>query len=134
MTPQRVGTFLSLPLGLLFFATSALAQDETGTVSGSVLEEGTQRPLVGADVILDGTPYATIAGEDGRFELSDIPAGTHVIRASLIGYGSNEEEVTLGAGQSVTVEFSLQPAAVQLDALVAVGYGTQRRRIGRAHV
>lgn len=119
---------LALLLGVICATTSASAQEEGGTVSGRVLEDGTQRPLAGVNIVIEGTQRGTITDADGAFVLNGVPAGEHELAASLIGYGSQTLAVTVVANETANAEFSLQATAVQLDALVAVGYGTQRRR------
>jgi TonB-dependent starch-binding outer membrane protein SusC len=117
--------FTALVAGL-FWAAPLSAQD-AGTITGRVIDATTQRPLSGANVVIVGTQRGTITRPDGMFLLTAVPAGGHVIRASQIGYGSDQQDVSVAAGATATVNFELQPQAVVLDELVATGYGTQRR-------
>src|SRR5690606_37847952 len=57
-----------------------------------------------------------------------VPAGTHQVQASLIGYASQTVTVTVEVGQTASADFRLSQQAIALDEIVAVGYGTQRRR------
>jgi TonB-dependent starch-binding outer membrane protein SusC len=112
--------------GALLWAAMLSAQ-ETGTVTGRVVEEASLRPLSGANVLVEGTQRGTLTRADGTFLLAGVPAGTHQLRASLIGYGSQVQTVAVAAGQTVNVEFALQLQAVAMEEIVATGYGTQRR-------
>jgi TonB-linked SusC/RagA family outer membrane protein len=98
-----------------------------GTISGRVVDGSTQQPLAGASVILEGTDRGVLTQADGSFLLTGVPAGTHRVRASTIGYAAQTQEVTVSAQQTATVRFELQPQAVLMEEVVAVGYGTQRR-------
>jgi iron complex outermembrane receptor protein len=111
----------------LFGSSQLAAQGQTGTISGSVSDGATQEVLVGAIVEIGGTPRGTTTGTDGSFLLTDVPAGNYFVTARLLGYAPLTEEVTVPAGQMVTVEFSLVRQAVVMDAFVVTGYGTQRR-------
>jgi TonB-dependent starch-binding outer membrane protein SusC len=111
----------------LMLAVTASAQEPTGTVTGRVLDETSLRPLSGANVVLEGTQRGTLTRADGTFILPALPPGTHTLRASLIGYGSQAQEVTVTAGTSANVEFRLAQQAVALEEVVATGYGVQRR-------
>jgi TonB-dependent starch-binding outer membrane protein SusC len=123
-------TILPALAGILLWAAQASAQAQTGTITGRVVDGSTQRPLAAASVVIEGTQRGIVTRADGAFLLPNVPAGTHRLRASQVGYGNQVVEVTVAAGQSATAQFALQPQAVQLDELVAVGYGTQRRRGG----
>ena len=111
----------------LAILTPAAVWAQAGSVSGQVVDATSMQPISGANVVVVGTQLGTLTGPDGRFQISNVPAGTHQLRASLIGYGPQEMSVTVAAGGTGTANFSLQPQAVMLEELVAVGYGTQRR-------
>jgi TonB-dependent starch-binding outer membrane protein SusC len=119
--------FTCVLLGGLLWAAPLGAQNPTGSVTGRVVDGATMRPLAGANVMLEGTTRGVVTRPDGAFLLAAVPPGTHRVRASLVGYSAETREVTLTAGGSVTVQFALQPQAVALQEVVAVGYGTQRR-------
>ena len=97
-----------------------------GTIAGRVTEVSTGNPLAGVRVEVVGTRFSAVTGADGAFVLAGVPEGTHQVRASRIGYGSEEQTVSLSAGETATVRFTLGAEAIALEGLVAVGYGTQR--------
>lgn len=121
---QRIVLLL---LGLL--ATGELhAQARTGTIRGTVVDSTASRPVAGARVSVDGTSLSALTRADGSYSLGDVPEGTRTVRATSIGYGALTRTVTVVAGQSVVVDFSLARGAVQLEAFTVVGYGTQQQR------
>jgi TonB-linked SusC/RagA family outer membrane protein len=117
----------------LFLAslTPTVAQAQ-GTVNGRVLQTGTLRPLSGAQVSIPGTGLGRVVNAEGRFILTDVPAGSVIVRVDLIGFASQEKTVTVTSGQTVTVDFEMATQALSLDAIVVTGTagGTQRRAIG----
>jgi TonB-linked SusC/RagA family outer membrane protein len=129
---SRMGSIWALlALALLLGIPPAALQGQTGTITGEVLSEaGT--PLVGAQVLIDGTRRATMSDGQGRFQLTNVPEGSHRVRASVLGYRSETRVVQLSAGQTLTLEFRLAPSAIALDELVVTGTvgGTERRAIG----
>lgn len=114
-------------VGSLSWAIELAAQQPTGAITGRVIDGTTQEPVPAARVIIVGTPRAENTGNDGRFVLSGVAAGTHTLRASRIGYGAGQQGVTVTAGGTVDVSFALQPLAAVLEPIVVTGYGTQRR-------
>ena len=114
-------------LGGLLCTAPLHAQQSTGTISGQVVEALSQQPLGSVTVRLEGTRRETATRVDGNFTLADVPAGAYRIRATRIGYAPTVQDVTVAAGATATVQFSLQPAAAILEPVVVTGYGTQRR-------
>ncbi|MFB3113261.1 MAG: SusC/RagA family TonB-linked outer membrane protein, partial [Gemmatimonadales bacterium] len=100
---------------------------QTGTITGRVTDAATTGAAAGAGVEIEGTQRGTTTGPDGAFVLSNVPVGTHQVTARLIGYAPVTQEVTVMAGRTATVEFSLQRQAVVLDEILVTGYGAQRR-------
>lgn len=112
------GLLLAVPLG---------AQESTGTITGRVIDGPTQQPLAAVTVLVEGTQRGALTRPDGNYTLTDVPAGTHQLRTTRIGYTSATAQVTVAAGGTTTMNFELTPAAVVLEEMVSVGYGTQRR-------
>src|SRR5688500_6797801 len=102
-------------LAAALLSAGSLSGQERGTITGAVLEAATQRPLQGAQVAVAGTQIGTFTNQQGRFVLSNVPAGTHEIRSSLIGYGQATRAVNVVAGQTVNVDISLNETVVAID-------------------
>lgn len=115
-----------LLVAALFTATQASAQS-TGTVTGLV-SDANGAPLSGVAVTVGTGNLGTLSGQDGRFTIQNVPAGTHQVRAARLGFGEATQSVTVTAGQTASVNLSLTASAVELEGVVAVGYGTQLRR------
>jgi TonB-linked SusC/RagA family outer membrane protein len=122
---------LALVAGLL--GVAGLSAQNTGTVAGRVTEGATQEGLPGVTVTVttgaaDVAGRSTTTGADGRFSVGGVPAGAVTVRASRIGFGTVTRQVTVAAGQTATVELSMSAAAVLLEEVVAIGYGTRSSR------
>ncbi len=121
---------LSLAGALLCAAASLTpvgAQQPTGTITGQAIDSATRQPLVGVNVVVEGTGLGAITREDGTFAIVGVPAGTHTLRARRIGYASVPVVVNVSEGSAVSVTLALEKGAAVLDEIVVVGYTTQRR-------
>lgn len=107
---------------------AVLEAQDRGTVTGTVVEQGTNRPLAGVQVTVSGTQLGTLTNQQGRFLIANVPTGTRDVRASLIGYGAASRTVAVAAGQTETVTLTLAQSAVELDAVVVTATGEQRTR------
>jgi hypothetical protein len=80
----RLGWLLSL-LVLVWPASTTRAQ-ETGTLSGVVVNSWDGRPLPGVIITVRGTVLATTSDPTGRYRLEGVPAGEHSVRFSKSGF------------------------------------------------
>ncbi|MCH5719256.1 TonB-dependent receptor plug domain-containing protein [Niabella hibiscisoli] len=113
---------LCLLMGILCLGKLLAAQ--TPVISGTVKDESTGSPLSGVTVTLKNTSTATITDQNGNFTLA-ISAATRsvTVLCTMVGYQSKEVEINTGAAASI----SLSPASSNLDEVVVVGYGTQKK-------
>src|SRR5690606_24796026 len=116
----------ALLLALSLVLASGPSAQTPGRITGLVTSLSGE-PLAGAAVSVVGTTLGALSGPAGRYTIEEVPGGSHTLRASLLGYAEATAEVTLAAGQTATADLRLEPSAVQLEGIVAVGYGTQRR-------
>ncbi|MEJ2883198.1 TonB-dependent receptor [Pedobacter sp. GR22-6] len=91
------------------------------TVAGRVLDEK-GLPLAGASVKIKGSNVTVATDTEGRFRLENVVENA-VLQISFVGYLSLEEAV---AGRR-NLELRLQPDLQQLEQLVVVGYGSQKK-------
>jgi TonB-dependent starch-binding outer membrane protein SusC len=122
----------AMALAIAAMPTLAVAQD-TGTVAGSVVEAATQRPLAGVQVSVVGTRLGTLTNQEGRFLITNVPAGTQEVRATLIGYARGAEQVTVAPGATVTVNFTIRETAIELEGITVnpiTGREERRRELG----
>ncbi|WP_200979539.1 TonB-dependent receptor [Echinicola sp. 20G] len=89
-------------------------------ISGTITDEQ-GAPLPGATIRVKGTSLGTVTDLDGNFSIEVAEGG--VLQISYVGYVSQEIAVN---GQS-TISIQLEPDATQLDEMVVIGYGTQKR-------
>ena len=99
-------------------ASSAFAQDRN--VTGTILDE-TDTGIAGAYVVVKGETRGAMTDDQGRFNISVSPSD--VLVASFLGY--LDEEVKVGDQTKITIK--LVPAANELEGVVKVAYGTQRK-------
>ena len=111
---------------LLFMLVGLSAYGQTGRINGTVVDGTTGETLPGASVLVEGTTTGSITDFDGRFEFS-APAGELTVVASFVGYLPARRQVTLAAGETVTINFELASDVQLLEEFVVIGYGIQRR-------
>ena len=101
-------------------ASDCLAQSQTAT--GNVVSKTDGLPLPGVNVVVKGTTIGTITDFDGNFSLQTENGKTLVF--SFLGF-KNQEVVYSGA----PIKISLEEEASDLDEVVVVGYGVQKKKL-----
>lgn len=105
----------------LFYGAGVSAQ-ESLKVSGKVADNNAA-PLAGVTVLIKGTKTATVTGPDGGFSIT-APSASAVLVFSYVGY--QIQEVALGGQTSFDIR--LAPLNANMNEVVVVGYGTQKKR------
>jgi len=99
--------------------TSALQQQK---ISGTVIDATSNEPIIGANVVVEGTTIGAVTDANGKFSL-DIPKADAVLVVSFLGF--NSERVSI-SGQS-NIEVKLIPDVKNVGEVVVVGYGVQKK-------
>ena len=113
----------TLPVGFLHATPStphAYVTQQSGECEG-VVKDINGEPIIGASVSVKGTQSGMITDLDGKFHFADIKPGA-VLEISYIGY--IKQTVTWN-GQPLNI--ILQEDTQQLDEVVVVGFGTQKK-------
>lgn len=108
-------------VGLLMMVVSvAFAQK---TVMGSIADGETNEPIIGATVQVTGTKAGAVSDLEGNFVVQ-VPKGAKTITISYVGYESQVIDVT---GSATHFNIRLQVSDNDLNEVVVVGYGTQKK-------
>jgi len=116
---KRIFTISGLVLFCFFFINSAFAQNIT--VKGKVTDAATGESLIGVSVAVKGTTTGTQTDVNGAYSLAAPSTATLVF--TYIGYVS--QEVAVGGRNSIDV--ILAASNSELQQVVVIGYGTQRK-------
>src|SRR6218665_1864241 len=109
--------FLLLSAGRLYAQTGAKI-----SITGKVSDDNDNTPLIGATIAEKGTNNGTTSDAEGNYKISVSPGASIV--ASFIGYISQEIDVD----NLSIINLSLKADQQQLQDVVVVGYGTQRKK------
>ncbi len=110
-------------LMLLFLVVAQLGFSQGKTVTGTVTDSKDGTPVANASVTIKGTNRGTTTDPNGVFRIA-VDNNSAVLVISSVGF--NRQEVTVGALADLSV--SLVASQNNLNEVVVVGYGTQRKR------
>lgn len=108
-----------LMIFMAFISLQVYAQDVK--VSGNIFAVADKLPIIGANILVEGTTIGTVSDVDGNFSLN-VPKNSTII-VSYIGCETQKIKVT-GAK---TLNIGLKDDAIGLEDVVVIGYGSQRK-------
>lgn len=112
---------------LALLTPRSLSAQATGRITGIVTsDQGT--PIVGAQLVIEGTSLGGLTTDNGRYTIAGVPAGARTVRAQRIGFAPQTQTVSVGDGETATADFRLPTLATRLTSQVVVGYTTQLSR------
>lgn len=101
----------------LFMVTLSLAQSK-GTITGVLTDKDmNNETLPFANVMIKGTTIGATTDEDGKYTLS-VPAGTHTVVFSFLGYETETETITIKSGETIKLNKALGAGSVQIDEVI----------------
>ena len=112
--------FLAILSGLLMILSANAQTGTTINVRGSVTD-GNGEPLIGVNILVEGTSSGTVTDYDGNFQLQ-VPADA-ILNVSYIGYRPQQ----IAVNNRTTIRIVLVEDTELLDELVVIGYGTVRK-------
>ena len=80
----------------------------TGSITGTVTDSETGRPLAGAQVVVAGSVRSTVSNASGEYVMN-FSAGGVTLECSTLGYARQQRTTTVREGQVTTENFALAP-------------------------
>ena len=108
-------------LALCFFS---FASGQSIEISGTITDSESGFPIPGVNVLVKNTTNGAVTDFDGNFTISNVEPGS-TLTFSYIGYVT--AEVTVNDDSNLNI--NLDPDVSQLDEVVIVGYGSQKKSV-----
>jgi iron complex outermembrane receptor protein len=116
--------YLLFPLVVCAAATTAQAQT-TGTITGRITNRN-GGAVEAVSVGLQGQTKGDITDEQGRFRIRQVAPGQYTLVVSAVGLKTEQQTVTVTAGQTATVNVALAESAAELKEVVVSGARTNK--------
>jgi len=102
----RFRTVLTFTLVMVLASVAAVAQNGTGTITGTVTGPA-GGVISNCRVTVDGSNQEAVTALDGSYRLAPVPAGEHTLTFEYLGLVTGTTTVTVVAGQTVTGDITL---------------------------
>ena len=103
---------------------TAILYASTGSITGVVIDVDNHQPLVGANVIIDGSDIGAACGYNGEFQINNISVGSYTVTVSMIGYSAvSRANVNIYSNRQTPLKFYLNPSIIKgQEVIVKSGY------------
>ncbi|HSP88045.1 MAG TPA: carboxypeptidase-like regulatory domain-containing protein, partial [Ignavibacteriaceae bacterium] len=107
----------SLILFLLIIPTQA----QTGKISGTIADSRTNTPLIGANVLIEGTTLGAATDLEGYYSIINVPPGSYSLKISSIGYATQTiVDVSVNINQTTLINIQLSEETIETEEVVIV--------------
>lgn len=101
-----------------FFFIDAFAAS-TGKISGKVTDQSTGEPIIGANVLIEGTYLGSASDVDGNFFILNIPPGKYSVKCQVIGYKIFiQTNIIVNADLTTKCDFKLEIGVIEGDEII----------------
>lgn len=110
-----------LAMLLLLLGTGVVFAAGAGKVVGTITDSETGEPLIGVNVVLQGTRLGAATDIDGDYIILNVPPGEYDLRASIIGYSPvTVQDLRVNEGRTTTQDIGMAPTTLIGDEVVFV--------------
>ncbi len=93
----------------------------TGKIAGAVTDRETGEPLIGVNVMLDGTYLGSSSDLEGHYFILNVPPGVHKMTITYLGYQDHHvQNVRVTVDQTTTIDVVLVPTVLKGEEIVVV--------------
>lgn len=119
-------------LFLLLLSFGTLFAQGSGRITGTVTDVTTGTPLFGANVFLKGVSIGAATDLDGKYTITQIPAGDYLMAIRYIGYQEKELEVTVQANKTIVIDVEIEAEVIEGEQVVVTSQALgQKQAINR---
>ncbi|MEI7422206.1 MAG: TonB-dependent receptor [Prolixibacteraceae bacterium] len=116
---MKLSILFSLCCSLMVVANST---SQAGSISGKVTDSS-GLPIPGVSVLIKGTNSGTTTGTEGKYSLDNVSPSAKLLFSFI---GMKTQEVSIGG--RTTINVILEEETVGIEEVVAIGYGTLKKR------
>ncbi|MEJ2636575.1 MAG: TonB-dependent receptor [Calditrichia bacterium] len=125
---KSIKTILVLVLTALWAAGGVHAQT-TGKIAGQVKDAQTMEPLIGANVVVEGTTLGAATDADGTFYIINVPPGNYTLGIYMIGYENVKlQNLSVSVNRTSTVEIKMNPSTLEGEEVIVEAQGIELKK------
>lgn len=118
---------------LVVLLSSSTYPQNFGSITGLIVDEKTQDPLIGVNVVVRKTVLGASTDSEGRFAITRIPPGIYSLDVSMMGYRTQtRDRVKVSAGETVHLKITLEETIIAMNPIVVTA-GKHPQSLSSSH-
>ena len=121
-------------LALVVLLLASPLQVDAQQITGTVRDQASGSAVANAQVFIEALNIGVLTQASGQYLLLGVPAGTHTVSVTSLGYRTATGTVSVAEGGTGVLDFTISAEALQLDEILVTGTatGSRAREIGNA--
>jgi iron complex outermembrane receptor protein len=95
------------------------------SVTGKIIDKTDNKPLAGANIVVQGTRFSTSSSEDGTYQIVALKPGSYKFKVSFMGYKTLTQEIE--ANSDKIIDFALEYSPVMSDEVIVQSTRVQEK-------
>ncbi len=121
---KTLRSVFGVALGILLTTMPTLLFAQNPTITGRVIDQKSQSPLIGVSVLVEGTHIGTMTDIEGRYSIEARNGEQTVLNFSYLGY----QPATATVGKQTTINIEMIEESERIDEVVVIGYGSTTKK------
>ncbi len=111
----------TLRVFLVMAFPALLFSQNVGKIAGTVTDEVTGEPLIGANILIEGSSFGAATDNEGNYRILGVPVSTYAVRAEFIGYRTVRfSNIRVNPGLTTTANVAMSSQALELGVVEVV--------------
>lgn len=116
-------------LVILFYLPALILSQTTGKISGTVLDKDTGEPLIGVNIMLEGTQLGAASAIDGSFFIINVPPKHYSLLARMVGYGPvKHTDIAVSVNRTVDLSIEMQITLIEGEEVVVTASAMDNKK------
>ncbi len=116
---HKILSIISICLFFISFCSISLYAGNTGKITGKITDAKLKEPLINAIVVIEGTNLGAASDINGNYTILNIPPGTYVLKASILGYNPvSVKNIKVQIDLTTTQNFELNETVLEVTEVV----------------
>ncbi|MFH1195437.1 MAG: TonB-dependent receptor [bacterium] len=100
----------------ILIVAGVVSAQSSGKITGKVTDAATGEPIIGCNIVLEGTNYGAASDIDGEYIIVKVPSGSYNVIVTFIGYSKlTMRDVRVLTDLTTKIDFQLTSADVTLN-------------------
>lgn len=125
---SRFINYSTLEIMIIVISIYSTISAKNSSIEGYIKDKQTGEPMIGANVVLEGTSMGAATDIDGKYVISNLLPGNYTIHVTYIGYKEQSTKITVIEGKSIRLDFKLELVGIEGETVVVTAQASGQKQ------